>query len=465
MSNDINNNNHHINNDINNDINNNSANRGIIKGGAVIDSGGFGCVFKPYIKCGKKRGMVALRDKIKENKDNRPELVSKVLQRKHAQHEYQTAQTFEGILKGVPNYRNYYIFPYTMCRPGHFSKPDLINVSKCQRLFKKINVTPFNINDDNEKILTLQLPDAGKPIEKLIGKLKSKKDFNTFNSKMVRLIKYAIKPMNTKNIIHFDIKDNNILYKKKNFQLIDWGISFIDTNEYDDNYNKTEDIDIPDNIKRRPISFNVPFTNILSYADYKKPLNDLYRKNTNNKYTHILEGDALQTADYIIGDYNKKYKDSHIPGVMFISQYVFPEKDKLYLLRQFLANAMVEKFYSFHNNEPYFDMYRYYHTVLKHNIDIFGILMCYTRFFEKLSFPYHLQQQVKTKIIKMFKEIIFRFSTEKIEVNYLIKKIKKLNFKNFKSSRIITKQSSLSNRSNKGRSGNKKKYTRKKRRN
>lgn len=443
-----------------NDTNNNDS----IAGGAVIGSGGFGCVFKPYIKCGKKRGMGALRDKIKENKDNKPRLVSKILQKKHAQREYQTAQTFEAILKSVPNYRSYYIFPYTMCRPGQFSKTDLVNVSKCQRLFKKINVTPFNINDDNEKILTLQLPDAGKPIGKLIGKLKSKKDFNIFNSKMVRLIKYAVKPMNRKNIIHYDIKDDNVLFKKKNFQLIDWGISFIDTGEYDDAYNKMDDIDIPDNIKRRPISFNVPFTNILSYADYKKPLNDLYRKNTNNKYTHILEGDALQTADYIIADYSKKYKESHIPSVMFISKFVFPEKDKLYLLRHFLANAMNERFYSFNNNEPYFDMYKYYHTVLKHNIDIFGILMCYSRFFEELSFPSHLQNQVKSKIVKMFKEIIFRFSTEKIEVDYLIKKIKKLNFKNFKSSRIITKLSSSSKRSNKGRSSSKKKYTRKKRR-
>jgi hypothetical protein len=455
------------NNDINNnDINNNdSTKNGIITGGAVIDSGGFGCVFKPYIKCGKKRGMKALRDNMKENNNSNATLVSKVLQRKHAQREYQTAQTFEGILKSVPNYRSYYILPYTMCRPGYFSKNDLINVSKCQKLFKKINVTSFNINNEKDKLLTLQLPDAGKPIEKLIGKLKSKKDFNIFNSKMVRLIKYAVKPMNTKNIIHFDIKENNILYKKKNFQLIDWGISFIDTSEYDDNYNKTDDIDIPDNIKRRPISYNVPFSNIFSYADYKKPLNDLYRKNSNNNYTHILEGDALQTADYIIGDYSKKYKDSHIPGIMFISKYVFPNEDRLYLLRHFLANAMVEKFYSFHNNEPYFDMYRYYHTVLKHNIDIFGILMCYTRFFEKLSFPYHLQQQVKTKIIKMFKELIFRFSNEKVEIDYMIKKIKKLNFKNFKSSRIITKPSSSSKRSNKSRSSNKKKYTRKKRRN
>ena len=150
---------------------------------------------------------------------------------------------------------------------------------------------------------------------------------------------------------------------------------------------------------------------------------------------------------------------------MFISKFVFPNEDRLYLLRHFLANAMVERFYSFYNNEPYFDMYKYYHTVLKHNIDTFGILMSYTRFFEKLSFPYHLQQQVKTKIIKMFKEIIFRFSTEKVEIDYLIKKIKKLNFKNFKLSRIITKPSSSSKRSNKSRSSNRKKQTRKKRRN
>ena len=65
-------------------------------GGEVIGYGGFGCVFKPAIKCSSNK-------KIMKNS------ISKILIRKKGKEEFEQAIILENILYKIRNYRKYFI--------------------------------------------------------------------------------------------------------------------------------------------------------------------------------------------------------------------------------------------------------------------------------------------------------------------------------------------------------------------
>ena len=55
------------------------------RGGKVIDSGGFGCIFRPQLKCKKSRNN---RNKIFGTNNYHVNGISKVMQKKYAINEY-----------------------------------------------------------------------------------------------------------------------------------------------------------------------------------------------------------------------------------------------------------------------------------------------------------------------------------------------------------------------------------------
>ena len=66
------------------------------KGGQLIASGGFGCVFYPSLKC--------------ENQDfTDNNTISKLMTTKHAQDEYKQINKYKNILKVIPNYDKYFL--------------------------------------------------------------------------------------------------------------------------------------------------------------------------------------------------------------------------------------------------------------------------------------------------------------------------------------------------------------------
>ena len=97
------------------------------KGGKIIASGGFGCIFKPALKCENT-----------ETKDANK--ISKLMTIKHATDEYNQIQKFKYILNVIPNYSNYFLLDnFTICKPNKLTKDDLSNFTKkCKPLKKKI---------------------------------------------------------------------------------------------------------------------------------------------------------------------------------------------------------------------------------------------------------------------------------------------------------------------------------------
>jgi hypothetical protein len=122
------------------------------KGGKVLASGGFGCVFTPALKCEGTR----TREKNK---------VSKLMTEKHAIKEYEEINKYKRILETIPNYEDYYmLYDINICRPAKLTTSDLQNFKKCTALPKK-NITKKNINESLDKVMTLNMPNGGLPVD------------------------------------------------------------------------------------------------------------------------------------------------------------------------------------------------------------------------------------------------------------------------------------------------------------
>ena len=65
------------------------------KGGKVIASGGYGCVFNPALRC---------EGETKRNKNK----ITKLMTDKHATEEYEEINSIKKKLDKIPNYSDYY---------------------------------------------------------------------------------------------------------------------------------------------------------------------------------------------------------------------------------------------------------------------------------------------------------------------------------------------------------------------
>ena len=87
------------------------------KGGKVIASGGFGCVFNPPLRCkGKQR---------QKNK------VSKLMTGRHVLSEYNEINQIKKILETIPNYKDYFLVDdISICEPEKLDSEDLKDFKK-----------------------------------------------------------------------------------------------------------------------------------------------------------------------------------------------------------------------------------------------------------------------------------------------------------------------------------------------
>jgi hypothetical protein len=100
------------------------------KGGKVLASGGFGCVFTPALRC----------EKTKTRKRNG---VSKLMTNKHAIKEYNEIVQIKEKLKTIKKYGDYFLVnDISICKPAKLTDSDLIDFTKkCSALQKDDNIT------------------------------------------------------------------------------------------------------------------------------------------------------------------------------------------------------------------------------------------------------------------------------------------------------------------------------------
>ena len=96
-----------------------------INGGKVIGSGGFGCIFKPALKC--------------KNKEERLENgITKLMKMKHTKKEFESITKYKKLLDTIPDYSKYFLIDgFSTCEPDTLTNKDLVKFDKKCSALKK----------------------------------------------------------------------------------------------------------------------------------------------------------------------------------------------------------------------------------------------------------------------------------------------------------------------------------------
>ena len=397
------------------------------KGGKVLASGGFGCVFTPALKCEGTR----TREKNK---------VSKLMTEKHAIKEYEEINKYKRILETIPNYEDYYmLYDINICRPAKLTTSDLQNFKKCTALPKK-NITKKNINESLDKIMTLNMPNGGLPVDDYLYEDGSFQKIYDVHVALVKLLKKGIIPMNDKNIYHCDIKDANILVQtdttavatELKTRLIDWGLS----TEYVPFRNQI----FPSTWRNRPLQYNVPFSIILFSDSFIE------------KYTKYLEDNvkdkketAVQLKPFAIDYINFWMKErgaghyKYINEVMFmlfansltdISESDKPQVIETQITMEYIVDYIVDVLLHFtkFKADGSLDLRQYLDNVFIKIVDIWGFIISYVPIIEILSDNYNSLTKQELKIFNqlqfIFVEYLYNPRHEPIDMKELYTDLK-----------------------------------------
>ena len=396
-----------------------------LKGGKIIASGGFGCIFKPALKC--------------EDSDLREtNKISKLMTAKHATDEYNQIQKFNSVLNRIPNYEQYFLVDdFTLCKPEQLTTEDLSNYTKKCKALKKKDITKKNINQSLDKILALNMPYGGIDIEDFVKNyfvLDSNTNSNIIklNNSLIDLLINGILPMNKLNVFHCDIKDSNVLVKptdtKLTTRLIDWGLSLI--------HNLNEGI--PRKLYRRPFQYNVPFSSVLFNKDFLRIYYDFLKINVDPDYFQIREfvvnyifvWNEIRGAGHLsaINDIVKKLTIKDLVAVKHnkIKAHLVEYEFTYYYIIEYLSQILKK-----YTQNGKFDMVTYFNTIFLKNIDIWGFVMIYISLYEYLYNSFETLNEYQMQFIDKIKYIIIHFLYESpievINVSSLANELTKLN--------------------------------------
>lgn len=393
-----------------------------IKGGKVIAAGGFGCIFKPALKC--------------ENSEMREtNKISKLMTSKHGLDEYNKIQSFKTILQTIPNYEDYFLLnDFTICKPDKLTKDDLDNYNKKCKALKKKDITSKNINDNLDKILSLNMPDGGIDVGYFIQDYFAKTNIIHLNNSLINLLVNGIIPMNQLNVYHCDIKDANILVNPTEStlkpRLIDWGLSV--------NYDSIKKNGIPKQMYKRPFQYNSPFSSILFNNDFANLYDDFLKLNKEPDYYQIREF----VVNYIF-IWNEKRGSGHLSAIndivkkLTINELTAVDKKKVkdhlieYDFTYYYIIEYLSKILEKYTRNGSVDIMSYFKTVFIKNVDIWGFTMTYVSLYEYLYESFETLSDSQMQFILKVKYIIIHFlyecPIEPINTDLLIDELTNLN--------------------------------------
>ena len=368
------------------------------KGGKVIASGGYGCVFDPALKCeGSSK-----RDSNK---------ISKLMTDKHATQEYEEINEIKQRLDSIKNYKDYFIvYDATLCRPSKLDSKDLTAFNdKCTAL-PKDNINKSNINSKLNEVMSLNLPNGGLPVDDYIYANGGYDKLYKTHMALVNLLKKGIVPMNKRNIYHSDIKDSNVLIDNKDSniraRLIDWGL----TVEYTPGSSET----FPKNWRNRPLQFNVPFSVVIFTDSFYE------------KYTKYLQdgGEVEEAAlkPFIIDYLNSWIKERGAGHYKFINEIMFllysstltsisdaskPGVVETEITMPYIVDYILEVLlnYTKFKEDGSLNLREYLNEVYIKIVDIWGFITVYYPFLEMFSNNYFTLNENELKIFKQLQYI------------------------------------------------------------
>ena len=140
--------------------------------------------------------------------------------------EYAKIRALRGALEQhVPAYQNYFVIPIRQCDPAPLSPADLEGIdATCGGGGERAPLKAFqrDINDNLSNYRIINMADGGvsfSGVNKLRDPMWSIP--HVFDA-MCNLLEHGIVPLNNADILHFDIKNDNMVYNGDLVRLIDW---------------------------------------------------------------------------------------------------------------------------------------------------------------------------------------------------------------------------------------------------
>ena len=370
-----------------------------LHGGKVLDSGGFGCVFKPSLKC--------------KGKNRIPGYISKLMTIDNTDDEFIEIYKYVPILKKIPNYKNYFVIDnISMCDPDALTKEDLDDFDKCAAL-KRYNITPQNINSKLNEFAMLNEPDGGLELDEYI-----KLHFTNYNkmialnNSLINLLKHGIIPMNRLKIYHIDIKGSNILVDESNptnvlTRLIDWGLS----------EQLTTYRDALDKLSLHPYQFNLPYSIIIFYHKF----NTVYKKFISVK---IRTYDEIYSfvSNYLV-ELIQSPKGGHLRSTLKHLKLIFKIQNPISIIIKYVTEILMK-----YTEKNKLNIYKYL-PIFLHNVDIWGFVISYESIINTINTKQYINN-TEQNMINCFKKIfmfLFQHNLSPINVPKLISLLQELN--------------------------------------
>ena len=414
------------------------------KAGQAIAAGGYGCVFKPPLKCNDPSVYYD------------PTGVSKLMMVEDANDEMNEVRRIQPIVNSIPNNENYFLTnKISICSPANLTAEDKVRFDKTCKNLTKHGIKESNVNEKLSALKILNIPYGGENLDmyeeslvKITNKQEGLSSFAYTNKGMLDLFKNGILPMNKRGLYHFDIKAGNILRegtissKNPKLRLIDWGFSVITT---------------PDELKKnaglpyfsKVIQFNVPFSNILFSMESRyvitRTLMDIEVNNIGrrgimramaaNILGATLTHHGLGHINLFEEILNRIYKPLLNPN------FIRPNLSLTYLLKNTFGNAIIidylaevlDKYIIETNPGKYeFEGKRYFEEVYLKNVDIWGFLMSYLAFLKinpSNEYTYDWDDPLTNHILRILLEYCFnsKYAATPMPIDTIIKELENLN--------------------------------------
>jgi serine/threonine protein kinase len=358
-------------------------------GGKVIGSGGYGCVFRPALRCNGTRKRAS-------------KTISKLMLNKYVKREFMEITKYLPILQKIPNYKNYFIIEgANVCQPAPLTREDLENFDVKCKVLRKRDINGKNINKNLDKLSSLNLQDGGVELGTYIYSELSLDGIQDLNGRMIQLLVNGILPMNKYHVYHADIKEANIVVdvSGKYVRLIDWGLSMYTGSGKN----------IPDVLLGKPLQYNLPFSIILFNNTFKTMYSTFLKTTThldNNSVGVFLKG--------YIEKWNKKRGKGHIKTITSIWSGITGKQNiQETIIIPYLSAILLE-----YTRDGQFDTNGYFKNVFLKLIDLWGFIICYTTFLD----AGYKNEKINNLIIKY----LYRTPTENINIDELVHDLRNL---------------------------------------
>lgn len=304
----------------------------------MIDSGGFGCIYKPALRC--------------KNNNKRYDGISKLQIKKYGLREYKMIKSIEKELKQIPDYTNNYIVKITKCTPNTLTREDKKEMD-CYALNKR-NITKKNINSNLSKLISIQMEYGGQTLKSAIKNIRTFDEFMIIYQKMTIFYREGLLPMNDIGIIHSDMKLSNLVYGEY-IKLIDWGFTINLNSKFA--------------IQEKKFHFNLPFSVILlekgSYVQMYFKNKSVTKNNVNNFVELIME---------------QNKHDSHLDFLKELYENLNIEHIQVYIYKY-----LAEVIYKYTDKKSkIFDVDTYFKEVYVHNCDVWGFMIMFVEMIDNL---------------------------------------------------------------------------------